>query len=28
VYHGNTAAIQAYEKAGFSKHMIEMRMAL
>ena len=28
VYYGNTAAIKAYEKAGFSKHMIEMRMGL
>jgi GNAT superfamily N-acetyltransferase len=28
VYYGNTAAILAYEKAGFSKHMIEMRLAI
>lgn len=28
VYHGNSAAIQAYEKAGFHKHMVEMRMGL
>jgi ribosomal protein S18 acetylase RimI-like enzyme len=28
VYHDNLAAIKAYEKAGFKKHMIEMRMAL
>jgi GNAT superfamily N-acetyltransferase len=28
VYYGNTTAIQAYEKAGFSKHMIEMRLAI
>jgi ribosomal protein S18 acetylase RimI-like enzyme len=28
VYHGNTTAILAYEKAGFSKHMIEMRLAI
>jgi GNAT superfamily N-acetyltransferase len=28
VYYGNTAAILAYEKAGFSKHMIEMRMPI
>ena len=26
VYDENTAAIQAYEKAGFSKHIVEMRM--
>lgn len=26
VYCGNTAAIKAYEKAGFNQHMIEMRM--
>ena len=26
VYYNNTSAIQAYEKAGFTKHMIEMRM--
>ncbi|HEX8333214.1 MAG TPA: GNAT family N-acetyltransferase [Segetibacter sp.] len=25
VYHQNESAIKAYEKAGFSKHMIEMR---
>ena len=28
VYHENGAAIKAYEKAGFTKHMIEMRMGL
>jgi GNAT superfamily N-acetyltransferase len=28
VYYENTAAIKAYEKAGFVKHMIEMRLAL
>lgn len=28
VYHGNAPAIKAYEKAGFSRHMIEMRMNL
>ncbi len=28
VYNGNSAAIGAYEKAGFSKHMIEMRLSL
>lgn len=26
VYHGNEAAIRAYEKVGFTKHMIEMRI--
>lgn len=26
VYYGNEAAIRAYEKTGFKKHMIEMRM--
>jgi GNAT superfamily N-acetyltransferase len=26
VYYGNEAAIRAYEKTGFEKHMIEMRM--
>lgn len=26
VYYGNTAAIRAYEKLGFDKHMIEMRL--
>ena len=26
VYDENTAAIQAYEKAGFTKHIVEMRM--
>jgi ribosomal protein S18 acetylase RimI-like enzyme len=26
VYHDNSSAINAYEKAGFTKHMIEMRM--
>ncbi len=26
VYHGNKAAIRAYEKVGFTKHMIEMRI--
>ena len=28
VYHNNTPAISAYEKAGFSKHMVEMRMEI
>ena len=28
VYFNNTSAIAAYEKAGFTKHMIEMRMGL
>jgi GNAT superfamily N-acetyltransferase len=28
VYEGNTTAIKAYEKAGFSKLSIEMRMPL
>jgi GNAT superfamily N-acetyltransferase len=28
VYYGNTTAIQAYEKAGFSKHRIEMRLPI
>ena len=28
VYFDNTAAIKAYEKTGFSKHMIEMRLNL
>ncbi len=28
VYHSNTQAIHAYEKAGFVKHMIEMRSAV
>lgn len=28
VYYENVPAIKAYEKAGFSKHMIEMRMNL
>ncbi len=28
VYVDNTGAIKAYEKAGFAKHMIEMRMGL
>src|SRR3569833_44260 len=28
VYHDNEPAIRAYEKAGFSRHMIEMRMGL
>ncbi len=28
VYKDNTAVIRAYEKAGFSQHMIEMRMEL
>jgi|ERR1017187_8972591 len=28
VYFNNANAIQAYEKAGFIKHMIEMRMAI
>lgn len=26
VYDRNTAAVKAYEKAGFSKHIVEMRM--
>jgi ribosomal protein S18 acetylase RimI-like enzyme len=28
VYHDNLAAVKAYEKAGFSKHMMEMRICL
>lgn len=28
VYHDNFAAVRAYEKSGFSKHMVEMRMHL
>ena len=28
VYYGNTDAIKAYEKAGFVKHMLEMRVGL
>lgn len=28
VYYDNTSAITAYEKVGFTKHMIEMRMGL
>lgn len=28
VYYNNTAAIQAYEKSGFARHMTEMRMPL
>jgi ribosomal protein S18 acetylase RimI-like enzyme len=28
VYEGNRAAIRAYEKAGFSPHMLEMRLGL
>jgi GNAT superfamily N-acetyltransferase len=28
VYHTNTNAIRAYEKAGFSQHLIQMRMGL
>ena len=28
VYQNNEAAIKAYEKVGFTKHMIEMRMGL
>lgn len=28
VYHGNEPAISAYEKIGFTKHMIEMRVSL
>jgi GNAT superfamily N-acetyltransferase len=28
VYSANTAAVRAYEKAGFSKHLVEMRLAL
>lgn len=28
VYQDNSAAIKAYEKAGFVKHMVEMRMGL
>jgi GNAT superfamily N-acetyltransferase len=28
VYCGNTAAISAYEKSGFSQHVIEMRLGL
>lgn len=28
VYHDNLSAIKAYEKAGFSKYMIQMRIAI
>jgi len=28
VYHANESAIRAYEKVGFSKHMVNMRMGL
>ncbi len=28
VYYGNEPAIKAYEKIGFTKHMIEMRMGI
>ena len=28
VYHQNISAIKAYEKFGFSKHMIEMRCSI
>jgi ribosomal protein S18 acetylase RimI-like enzyme len=28
VYNDNAGAVRAYEKAGFSKHMVEMRMSL
>ncbi len=28
VYQNNLAAIKAYEKIGFTKHMIEMRIGL
>ncbi len=28
VYFHNTTAVQAYEKAGFSKHMVEMRLGI
>jgi len=28
VYNGNATAIRAYEKAGFEKHLLEMRMGL
>jgi len=28
VYYNNTSAVAAYEKVGFTKHMIEMRMGL
>ncbi len=28
VYHNNLAAIKAYEKAGFTRHVVEMRMGL
>jgi ribosomal protein S18 acetylase RimI-like enzyme len=28
VYNDNTAAIRAYEKAGFEKHLLEMRVGL
>lgn len=28
VYYNNSAAIQAYEKSGFTRHMTEMRMSL
>lgn len=28
VYHGNAIAIRAYEKAGFAKYIVEMRLGL
>jgi ribosomal protein S18 acetylase RimI-like enzyme len=28
VYENNIAAIKAYEKAGFTKHMVEMRRGI
>jgi ribosomal protein S18 acetylase RimI-like enzyme len=28
VYMGNTAAIKAYDKVGFTSHLLEMRMGL
>ena len=28
VYNDNEVALKAYEKAGFTKHLIEMRMEL
>lgn len=28
VYHGNQPAVRAYEKAGFTRHLIDMRMEI
>jgi len=28
VYYANTSAIRAYEKAGFSQHLINMRLGI